>query len=91
MSAGEEHAIASGSEAERMVRVDRVRMSGQAPDFSTGVLLRQGNALCYEIYRTKSLPSACRMALLDHPGGEVLQTRRVIELADDPVQEAQAA
>lgn len=86
----EEHALGGGEELDRFLRPERVRMSGQAPEISTEVLLRQGEELVYEVYRTKSQPGACRMALRDFPGGEVLQVRRLVALPDDPEAEVQA-
>ena len=84
----EEHVLAWGYEANEIAHPEGIRMSGEPPRFSAEVLLRAEDRLVYGTYRTNSLPSACRQALREYPGAQVLQVRRLVELADDPEREA---
>ena len=73
-----EHALAGGDEVQHVLEPERIRLSGEPPVVSAEVLLRVGKQLVYGEYRTTSLPSACRQALREYPGAEVLQVRRVV-------------
>lgn len=86
----EEHIVVFGSEAHEVVYPEGIRMCGEPPQLSAEVLLQAEDRLVYGTYRTNSLPSACRQALREYPGAQVLQVRRLVELADDPERDAGA-
>jgi hypothetical protein len=78
-----EHALAGGEEVEHFVNPEQIRLSGEPPVVSAEVLLEVDGKLVYGSYRTTSLPGACRQALREYPGAEVLQVRRLVEVGED--------
>jgi hypothetical protein len=77
-----EHALAGGEEVEQFMNPVQVRLSGEPAVVSAEVLLRSGERLVYGTYRTTSLPGACRQALREYPGAELLQVRRLVEAGE---------
>ena len=78
-----EHALAGGEEVEHFLDPKEIRLSGEPPAVSAEVLLEMDGKLVYGNYRTTSLPGACRQALREFPGAEVVQVRRVGEGGED--------
>ena len=76
----EEHVLAWGSEANEIAHPEGIRLSGEPPVVSAEVLLEVDGKLVYGSYRTTSLPGACRQALREFPGAEVVQVRRLVEV-----------
>ena len=74
-----EHALAGGEEVEHFLDPKEIRLSGEPPAVSAEVLLEMDGKLVYGNYRTTSLPGACRQALREFPGAEVVQVRRLVE------------
>lgn len=74
-----EHALAGGEEVEHFLDPKEIRLSGEPPVVSAEVLLEVDGKLVYGNYRTTSLPGACRQALREFPGAEVVQVRRLVE------------
>lgn len=78
-----EHALAGGEEVEHFLDPKEIRLSGEPPTVSAEVLLEMDGKLVYGNYRTTSLPGACRQALREFPGAEVVQVRRLVEGGED--------
>lgn len=78
-----EHALAGGEEVEHFLDPKEIRLSGEPPAVSAEVLLEMDGKLVYGNYRTTSLPGACRQALREFPGAEVVQVRRLVEGGED--------
>ena len=78
-----EYSIAESADLESFMEPERIRLAGEPALVTAEVLLRAGRQLIYGTYRTKSLPSACRAALQEHPGAELLQVRRMVEIPNE--------
>lgn len=87
----EEHVLAWGTEANEIAHPEGIRLSGEPPLVSAEVLLQVDGKLVYGNYRTMSLPGACRQALREYPGAELLQVRRLVEVAEDLEARSEAA